>query len=122
MPPVIGKVATPSGLIVAVPTIPGVSLSVVSASVKPLSRVTWVILPLDRSLIWATGLELSAPELEQALSGTATSAMAATPRATRLTILIIKIISFWSEVLTEVRAEVRNGSSMSESGALADRG
>src|ERR1700712_393934 len=86
---------------VAVPTVPGVSPREVRAPVNPESRVTWVILPLDRSLIWASGLEssteldaavLDEESLEHAVSGTRTNAAAAKPRLTRLTMLI-EIIS-----------------------------
>ena len=53
MPPVIGKIRAPSWSL-AVPVAAGVSLRLVSASTKPWSSVTWVVLPVSES-IEATG-------------------------------------------------------------------
>ena len=56
----IGKISAPSASL-AVPTVPGVSLSVVSASTNPWSRVTWVSLPVSESMA-ATGLGAGAAD------------------------------------------------------------
>ena len=50
----------------AVPTVPGVSFSAVSASVKPLSRVTEVELPVSDG-IEATGFGLEAFVVDEEL-------------------------------------------------------
>ncbi len=63
MPPVIGKLATPALLMVAVPVGAGVSFSVPSAFTKPASRVTAVLSPLLRSGTVATGVGVAAAVL-----------------------------------------------------------
>src|ERR1700712_1820529 len=85
-----GKVATPALEMVAVPYGLGVSLRVVRALTNPASRVTWVVLPLDRSATEASGFfeALLLLLLEQALRGRARTAAAVTPMATFLKTLM----------------------------------
>jgi hypothetical protein len=76
LPPVIGKLATPLVEIFALPVGAGVSLSVVSAFTKPLSRLTAVERPVSWSIcaagfgwleLWLEEPELLLPELELSL-------------------------------------------------------
>src|SRR4051794_16265534 len=60
-----GNVATPWLEIVASPTGAGASFSVCRADTKPESSMTFVVRPLERLSIWATGLTDCDEELEE---------------------------------------------------------